>query len=179
MQFCFHFHKAFDVLLLCAPQLRTCHTPPSPPTKNRNPQLTTGVYVLSEATFIHVVRHTTESHGGFSQPRFEPEGCSTVLGVVEGGDHPPPAFVDPNLWVGGSGGQPPGSPGGGGGILVGTPTYIPQNDPHDALIFLNIHKWGTKFFQKNSPVTSGSHQPRSDPKVGSGSKSCLVLFIHF
>ena len=32
-----------------------------------------------------------------------------------------------------------GLPGGGGGGSVGTPTYIPQNDPHDMLIILNIH----------------------------------------
>ena len=30
----------------------------------------------------------------------------------------------------------------GRGGSVGTPKYIPQNDPHDALIILNIHKWG-------------------------------------
>ena len=41
-------------------------------------------------------------------------------------------------WVGRSAA---GLPGGGGGS-VGTPTYIPQNDPHDALIILNIHNWG-------------------------------------
>ena len=34
------------------------------------------------------------------------------------------------------------------GGLVGTPTYIPQNDPHDTLIILNIHNWGKKIFQK-------------------------------
>ena len=34
------------------------------------------------------------------------------------------------------------------GGSLGTPTYIPQNDPHDALIILNIHKWGENFFQK-------------------------------
>ena len=39
--------------------------------------------------------------------------------------------------IGGSGGQPPGVPGGIGS--VGTPTYIPQNDPHD---HFKIHKWG-------------------------------------
>ena len=38
-------------------------------------------------------------------------------------------------WVGRQG------PHGGGGS-VGTPTYIPQNDPHDALVSLNIHNWG-------------------------------------
>ena len=69
--------------------------------------------------------------------------------------------------------------GGGGGGSVGTPTYIPQNDPHDALIILNIHNWGENFFQKNLPINSGSHQPRSDPEVGSGSKSFFVFFIHF
>ena len=50
---------------------------------------------------------------------------------------------------------------------MGTPTHIPQNDPHDALIILNIHNWGTKVFQKNLPISSGSHQPRSDPEVRS------------
>ena len=38
------------------------------------------------------------------------------------------------------------APGGGGG-LVGTPTYIPQNDPHDTLIILNIHRWMGNFFR--------------------------------
>ena len=27
----------------------------------------------------------------------------------------------------------------GGGGFVGTPTYIPQNDPHDTLITLKLH----------------------------------------
>ena len=58
-----------------------------------------------------------------------------------------------------------------------TPTHMPQNDPHDALIILNIHKWGKKFFQKNLPISSGSHQPRSDPEVRSGKFS--VFFKHF
>ena len=31
---------------------------------------------------------------------------------------------------------------------MGTPTHIPQNDPHDALIILNIHNWGKKFSKK-------------------------------
>ena len=44
---------------------------------------------------------------------------------------------------------------------MGTPTYIPQNDPHDVLIILNIHNWGPKNYQKNLPISSGSHQPRS------------------
>ena len=36
----------------------------------------------------------------------------------------------------------------GGGGSVGTPTYVPQNDPHDTLIILNIHNWG----KKNCPL---------------------------
>ena len=34
------------------------------------------------------------------------------------------------------------------GGSLGTPTYIPQNEPHDALIILNIHNWSKKKFQK-------------------------------
>ena len=45
-----------------------------------------------------------------------------------------------------------GLPGGGGGS-VGTPTYIPQNDPHDTLIILNIHNWCKKNSKK---MKSGS-----------------------
>ena len=52
---------------------------------------------------------------------------------------------------------------GGGGEVVGTATYIPQN----ALIILNIHKWG---------ISSGSHQSRSDPKVKS---LVIILFCVF
>ena len=49
---------------------------------------------------------------------------------------------------------------------MGTPTYIPQNDPHDALIIWIIHKWGKRIFlKKTSPISSGSHQPRYDPVV--------------
>ena len=109
-------------------------------------------------------------HGGCSQPGFDPKGCSTVSRVVE----PPPSLTQ-SLGVGTSGGQPPGSPGGGGGVS-GDPN-IPQSDPHDALIVLNVHKWGKNCFQKKLPINSGPHQPRSDPEVGSGSKSFFVLFI--
>ena len=31
---------------------------------------------------------------------------------------------------------------------MGIPTYMPQNDPHDALIILNIHNWGKIFSKK-------------------------------
>ena len=41
---------------------------------------------------------------------------------------------------------------------MGTPTYVPQNHPHDTLIMLNIHKWGggvTYFFSKTPPPPIG------------------------
>ena len=62
---------------------------------------------------------------------------------------------------------------------MGTPTYIPQNDPHDALTILNIYNWGKKNFRKNLPISSGSHQPRSDPEVRSGINFFSVVFTHF
>ena len=31
---------------------------------------------------------------------------------------------------------------------MGTPTYVPQNDPHERLIILNVHNWGKKFLKK-------------------------------
>ena len=85
------------------------------------------------------------------------------------------------VWRGGGGGRwvgrsATGVPRGGS---VGTPTYIPQNDPHGALIILNIHKWGKKKFRKKLPISSGSHQPRSDPEVRSGVKKFSVVFKHF
>ena len=42
---------------------------------------------------------------------------------------------------------------------MGTPTYIPQNDPHDphALIILNIHNWGKKNFQKKNCQLAQAH----------------------
>ena len=62
---------------------------------------------------------------------------------------------------------------------MGTPTYVPQNDPHDALIILNIYKWVKKYPRKNLPISSGCHQPRSDPEVRSGVKKFSVFFKHF
>ena len=112
----------------------------------------------------------------------DPKGCATILGVVGGGGgrgDPPHPLVDPNLGGRRVGRSAPGSRGGGGGGAVGTPTYAPQNDPHDTLIILNIHNWGKQFFSKKLPINSGSHQPRSDPEVRSGSKSFFVFFIHF
>ena len=62
---------------------------------------------------------------------------------------------------------------------MGTPIYIPQNDPHDALIILNIREWSKNLFRKNLPISSGSHQPRSDLEVRSGVKKFSVFFKHF
>ena len=42
---------------------------------------------------------------------------------------------------------------------VGTPTYIPQNDPHDTLIILNMHKWGKIFVNKICPSTEAPISP--------------------
>ena len=62
-----------------------------------------------------------------------PQPGVKIFGGLEGGG---------GRWVGRSAA---GVPKGGS---VGTPTYIPQNDPHDALIILNIHKWGKQNLQK-------------------------------
>ena len=59
---------------------------------------------------------------------------------------------------------------------MGTPTYIPQHDPHDRLIILNIHKWVKKNFQNNLPISSGSHQPRLNLEVTLGVKSNFLCF---
>ena len=52
------------------------------------------------------------------------------------------------------------APMGGGG----TPTYISQNDPHDALIILNIHTWSKNLFSKI--FSTHQHRGRTD-KIGS------------
>ena len=51
-------------------------------------------------------------------------------------------------------------PWGGGGGVVGTPTYIPQNDPDDALIILNTHKRSKIFVNKKifHPSASGKNK---------------------
>ena len=59
------------------------------------------------------------------------------------------------------------------------PTYILQNDLHDALIILNIHNWGKIFFRKKLPISSSSHQPRSNLEVGWRVKIFSVFFTHF
>ena len=80
--------------------------------------------------------------------------------------------------LGGSASQPPGGPGGGGGS-VGAPTYVPQNDPHDALIIWNIHKWREKFFRTICPAAQA---PISQGPSWSGQGSislCLSPIFDF
>ena len=76
----------------------------------------------------HWTLHRVCRYGGCSQPGFDSEGCSIVSGVVEGGGipHPPhPRSLTQTQGVGGSGGQPPGSPaGGGGGRWAPQHTYL-------------------------------------------------------
>ena len=78
----------------------------------------------------------------------------------EGGrESRPPPFIDPN-----PGGMrvvrsAAGVPRGGGGS-AGSPTYVPQNDPHDALIILNTHSAGRGLlfcapFLKSRRLTDG------------------------
>ena len=43
----------------------------------------------------------------------------------------------------------------------------------------NILAYTNHTFSKKLPINSGSHQPRSDPEAGLGSKSFFVLFSHF
>ena len=110
---------------------------------------------------IHVVPR------GVLPARVRPCGCSTVSGVVEGaGDHPY-HFVDPNQSAAGLLQR-------GGGVR--TPTDIPQLDPHDTLIILDLHNWGRKFVQKNSPTTQAAIRQgliRSEPCRLGVPNSCI------
>ena len=59
---------------------------------------------------------------------------------------------------------------------MGTQTYIPQNDPHDALIVLKNIQVGEKNFQKKLPISSGSPSAKVQPggQVG-GQFFCLYF----
>ena len=109
----------------------------------------------------------------------EPEGCATVLGAVGGGD--PPPLVDPNLGGRRVRRSAARLPGGGGGGSVATPTYIPQNDPHDTLIILNMHKWGKNFSKKICPSTQApiSQGPTHRPGRGQNPLLCLSAIFEF
>ena len=108
-----------------------------------------------------------------------------IMSQVRGGR--PVQIPDPNrvrkllgVWrgvgggggLGGSAGQPPGSLEGGS---VGDPTYIPQHDPHDTLISLNIHKWVKFFFRKICPLAQAPISQGQTRRSGQGSE----LFLCF
>ena len=113
-------------------------------------------------------------HGGRRQPMCDPEGCSTVWGAVGGGGgtHPPP-FVDPN----------PAERGTESEVAPKWAMWL-----HNPCSLGGPHRFKAGNFnqKKSRPITTalanaqtGSHQPRSDPEAGSGSKSFFVLFSHF
>ena len=51
-------------------------------------------------------------------------------------------------------------------MLVQRNPTLQGNSELVILVILNIHKQSNKFVQKILPITSGSHQPRSDLEVG-------------
>ena len=61
------------------------------------------------------------------------------------------------------------------GGSVGTPTYKAQNDPHDALIILNIHKWGKKISEKICPLAQAPISQGQTRRSGQGSKFFLCF----
>ena len=79
---------------------------------------------------------------------------------------PPWALESASLKCGEGGGGSECAHWGGGGGAVGTPTCIPQNDPHGALIILNIlniHKWGSNCFKKK--ISTHPHTVKTN-KIG-------------
>ena len=56
-----------------------------------------------------------------------------------------------------------------------TPTYIPQNDPHDALIYEDNHKWGKIFFRKKLAISSG--YPSAKVRRGGWVAGRKILFV--
>ena len=97
-------------------------------------------------TYVCLVSARSDGPGQADSPRGAacsnsiPQPGAKTFGGMEGGGG---GRGGGGRWVGRSAA---GVPRGGS---VGTPQHtLPQNDPHDALIILNIHKWGTKTFQK-------------------------------
>ena len=68
------------------------------------------------------------------------------------------------------------------GMSVDIPTFIPQNDPHNALIIWNIHKWSEIFLKKNCRSTQAPMSQGSTRRSGRKSKcflcfSCILEFL--
>ena len=63
---------------------------------------------------------------------------------------------------------------------MGTPTYIPQNDPDDTLIILNINKRAQKQFSKTFwPSAQGPISQGPTRRLGRESKIVLLVFNQF
>ena len=62
------------------------------------------------------------------------------------------------------------------GESVDSPTYIPQNDPHNALIILNIHKWGKIFFSKKMSHQLRLPSAKVRPRSRVGSQNVFLCF---
>ena len=60
---------------------------------------------------------------------------------------------------------------------MGTPTYITQNDPHDALMTWNIHNWGRKIFQKK--IALQLRLPSAKVRPRGQVEGQFVRFTHF
>ena len=165
---------------------------------NPEDQPETGIVASSSLwSFLQSPCHLT--HGGHRQPMCDPEGCSTVWGAVEGGT--PPPFVDPNPAERGTESEVapkwarwlhnPCRLGGphrfkAGGRIRGGPQVARWLHNPCSLGGPHRFKAGNLNKKKSRPITTalanaqtGSHQPRSNPEAGSGSKSFFVLFSHF
>ena len=58
---------------------------------------------------------------------------------------------------------------------MGTPTYVPQNDPHDTLIILNMHKWVKVVFKKICPSTQAPISQGPTRRLGRGQNPFLCF----
>ena len=116
-----------------------------------------------------------QNRGGRPVQILDPNRVRKLLGVWKGGGRGGgwhKASVSEGgggRWVGRSAA---GVPRGGS---VGTPTYIPQHDPHDALIILNIHKWGKNFSEKICPLAQAPISQGQTRRSGQGSKKFLCF----
>ena len=155
--------RSFPVLLvyLCAAE-RGSAVPLKSPKKMLWPP-TRPRYVSScKEPSLFTISHPREAACSSSRPQ---PGAKTFGGLDGGGR------------VGGSASKPLGSPWRGGGA-VGTPTYIPQNDTHDALIILNIRKWGEKNFQKKICPITQAPSARIRPRSKGGVPKFLCVWGH-
>ena len=145
----------------------------------RSPAVSTATQAILRPSQCDVSSSLLSVPRGLLPARLRPRGVfNRFMGCRgEGGSPTPlqrggtPPLGDPNLG-GRRVGQSAGGLPRGGGRSVGTPTYIPQNDPHDAV----IHKWGRNFFQKKF-----AHQLRlPSAKVRPGGRvGVKILFCVF